>query len=225
MRYSRQEILSFIPKKFQEGLRNKYLVVVGCGGIGSPLAELLVRGGFKNLILIDNDIIDESNLNRQIFFEEDIGKYKSKTLKDYLLKIDSSANIEFIIDLVDEKNIHSICNNSDLIIDASDNFETRRLINKYCEEYNKPWLYNGAIKTEIISCLFEGRDFLFSKVFPNKIVDEKCCELGILPSTTFISAGIAFNQITKYFLNGKSDRKLIKFNSWENKFYEINLRD
>ena len=93
MRYSRQEILPFIPNNFNEIIKSKKIFVVGCGGIGSPLAQMLVRGGFTNLILIDQDLIDETNLQRQVFFEEDIGEYKAKSLKKHLLKINSKVKM------------------------------------------------------------------------------------------------------------------------------------
>ena len=136
MRYLRQEVLPFIPNNFNEVSSKLNLVLVGCGGVGSVLAELLVRGGFTNLILIDNDIVDESNLGRQIFFEEDVGKFKVFCLKNYLLKINSKANIKVFNELLDENNIYDICLNSDLIIDASDNFKIRRIINDFCEKNN-----------------------------------------------------------------------------------------
>jgi len=208
---------------FQKKISNTKIVIVGCGGIGSPLAELLIRGGFRNLTLIDNDIIDETNLQRQIFFEKDIGKLKSITLKEYLLKIDEKANISLIKNILDEKNINEICKNSNLILDATDNFETRIIINEFCEKNNKDWIYSGAIKTEIICCLFRGKYKLFSKVFPNKIKNESCCENGVLASTTFSAASIVYNQCLKYFLEIE-ENYLIKLNLWTNRLDKIKIK-
>jgi len=222
MRYSRQEVLPFIPKNFNKITKTKKIVLIGCGGIGSPLGELLVRGGFTNLILIDNDLIDETNLQRQVYFEDDVGEFKSQTLKNQLLKIDKSAKIQVLTKVIDRNNIDIICSNADLIIDATDNFETRKIINNYCIKNKKDWLFNGAIKTEIISCLFYGEYNLFSKVFRDDTKDESCCTLGVLASTTFTSASIAYNQVLKYFLNIK-ENKLIKFDIWNNRVFEIKL--
>lgn len=222
MKYSRQNILPFIPNNFDEIIKNKKIILIGCGGIGSPLAQLLIRGGFINLILVDNDLIDITNLQRQIYFKEDIGNYKSESLKKHLLKIDENSKIKVFNTFLDLTNIENICKDSDLIVDATDNFETRKIINNYCENNNKNWLYNGAIKTEIISCLFYGEDKLFLKVFKNEIKNESCCEFGVLASTTFTSASIAYNQILKYFI-GIKENKLIKFDIWQNKFFEIKL--
>lgn len=223
MRYIRQEQLKFIPKNFQKNIENKKIVLIGCGGIGSPLAELLVRGGFLNLTLIDYDKIDKTNLNRQIYFEKDIGRKKSFVLRDYLLEINENAKINVIGNEVNENNINNFCFDANLIIDATDNFEIRKLINKFSLENKKDWLYNGAVKTEVISCLFYFKENLFKKVFNSKIKNEKASDVGILPSTTFLSASLAFNQILKYFLNIK-ENKLIKLNLWTNQLFEVNLK-
>lgn len=208
---------------FQEKIKSKKIVLVGCGGIGSVLAELLIRGGFLNLTLIDNDIIDETNLQRQTFFEEDIGNSKTKALKKHLQKIDKNSKITSKLDLLSKKNIDETCKDADLIIDATDNFETRKLINEYCEKNNKDWLYNGAIKSQIITCLFRGEDRMFSKVFPKNIKNIRCCDVGVLASTTFSSASLAYNQILKYFLEVK-ENKLIKLDLWTNMISEVNLK-
>jgi len=223
MRYSRQEKLEFIHKNFQESIKNKKIVLIGCGGVGSVLGQLLVRGGFLDIVLVDNDIIDETNLQRQIFAEENIGESKSVALKENLEKIDRNVNLKVFNTIIDESNIDKICRNSGIIVDATDNFETRRLINEYCEEKEKTWLYNGAVKTEVMSCLFRGEDKLFNKIFPQNVANISCCDVGVLASTTFTSASIAYNQILKYFLGEKCD-KLIKYDLWENKVHEVKIK-
>lgn len=223
MRYIRQKQLEYIPEGFQDKIKDKKIVVVGCGGIGSPLSELLVRGGFLNLLLIDKDKIDETNLQRQIFVEKDIGKYKAKALKKRLLKINKKSNIKICLDELSNNNIKKIIGSCDLILDATDNIATRRLINKYCEKNKLDWIYNGAVKCEIMSCLFRGEEKLFDKIFPKKSKDIKAADVGILASTTFSSASLAYNQTLKYFLEIK-DNKLIKINLWENKLFEIKIK-
>lgn len=227
MKYSRQEKflknLEEFDDNFQEYIKDKKIVIVGCGGIGSVLGELLVRGGFLNLVLIDNDLIDETNIQRQNFVEKDIGHPKSKILRNRLEDINKDVDCEFILNVLDESNINQICDKCDLIIDCSDNFEIRRIINQFCENKNKVWIYNGAVKSQIMTCIFYGKDKLFSKVFSNKVSDESCCEVGVLASTTFTSASIAYNQVLKYFL-GIKENKLIKLDIWNNKLTEVNIK-
>ena len=226
MRYSRQEtflknIKNFTPN-FQNSIKNKKIIIVGCGGVGSVLAQLLVRGGFLNITLIDNDIVDETNLQRQIYFEENLGELKVNALKEILIKIDKNANIKTFQIIIDEININKIALNSDLIIDSTDNFHTRKIINNYCETNKKDWMYNGAVMDEIISGIFYGKDKIFNKIFNKKINDVSCCNVGVLASTTHICASLAYNNTLKYFLNMK-EKKLIKINLWNNKLHEINL--
>ena len=220
---SGQEKLEVIPEDFQEKIKNKKIILVGCGGVGSVLGQLLIRGGFMNLVLVDNDIVDETNLQRQLYREENIGEAKTNALKEELMSIDKNSKIKIFNTILDEYNIADICRNSQLIIDATDNFETRRAINEYCEEKEKDWLYNGAVRAEIMTCLFRGKDKLFNKVFPQNVANVSCCDVGVLASTTFTSASLAYNQILKYFLNTRNQKKLIKMNLWTNKIFEIKL--
>ncbi len=227
MRYSRQtsflNSIQNIPENFYSEIRNKKIIVVGCGGVGSLLSQMLVRGGFLNLTLVDNDIIDETNLQRQAYFEENIGEGKAEALRENLLKIDKNANIKIYQLALDENNIKKIAMNCSLIIDATDNFETRRIINDYSEDKGKDWIYNGAVKTEAMSAIFYGNDKMFSKVFPKNAANISCCEVGVLSSTTSLSASLAYNMVLKYFL-GIKENKLVKINLWNYKIYEIEIK-
>jgi len=222
MRYSRQDKISQLPTNFSQTIHKKNLIIVGCGGIGSPLSELLIRGGFLNLTIIDTDTIDETNLQRQTYTEQDINTKKTKALKKRLNAIDKKSNIKIINEKLTKTNINQICKNSDLILDCTDNFETRIIINNYCEKNKKNWIYSGAIKTEIISCLFIGEKQLFKKIFPKPIKNTSCSEVGVLASTTFASASLTYNQILKYFI-GQTESTLIKLNLWTNQIFNIKL--
>lgn len=223
MKYSRQERLFFIPETFQEEVENKKILLIGCGGVGSVLAELLVRGGFLDLIIVDNDVIDYTNLQRQNYYEIDVGKPKATTLKEHLRKVNVDCNIDARVELVSERNLPLLAKNARLVIDATDNFHTRRIINDYCEKENKDWLYNGAIKTELVCCFFYGKDKLFNKVFSQKNIEENTCDVGVLASTTFSAAAIAYNQVIRYFL-GIKEYKMIKMDIWTNKLFEVNIK-
>ncbi len=221
MRYSRQNQLTVIPNNFQTSIINKNLIIIGCGGIGSILAQMLIRGGFETLTLIDNDLIDESNLQRQLYFENDIGKSKSKTLAKYLKKINKSATIRYYETFINDNNINNLCQNSDLIIDCSDNIKTRRIINNYCLTNKKDWIYNGAVKTEFIVCPILRNTDTFDKIFANTEFDEKCSLSGVLSSSVFCCASFSYALIIKYFTNDKL--KMIKCDIYSNKFYEVDI--
>lgn len=224
MKYSRQDkILEKIDEKFKDKIKAKTITVIGCGGVGSVLCELLVRGGFLNLNLVDLDVVDETNLQRQTYFEEDLEKPKVKALKEKLEKINPKSNISIFLDKVEKNNIDKFCNNTNLIIDATDSFQTRIIINNYCEEKGIDWIYNGAIKTELVTCTFYSKDKLFKKVFPSKLKEEVACDVGVLASTTYACASLSYNQVLKYFLNIK-ENKMIKIDLWKNTFHEVKLK-
>ena len=209
-------------RSFYNNINKKQIAIVGCGGIGSPLAQLLVRGGFKNILLIDNDMIDKSNLQRQIYDYQDVGMIKSTSLKFHLEKINPNVKIELVEDILTPENIDDVLKNSEFVIDATDDFEVRRLINSYCEKTNKFWQYNAAVMSEVMTCVFDGRQKKFNKVFPKKVSNISCCEAGVLASTTFISASIAYQELLKFFIENKYNN-LIKFNIWDFKIYNLKI--
>jgi molybdopterin/thiamine biosynthesis adenylyltransferase len=223
MRGSREELVDFIPGNFNEIKKNKKLCVIGCGGVGSNLLILLARSEFRNLLVVDFDLVDDNNLSRQSFFESDIGKRKVDCIKEQIHNINEKVVIETLNSKVISDNIDKICRGCDLIVDATDNFETRRVINDYCEREKRDWLYNGAIKSEVASCIFRGEDKLFDKVFTKSVKDQNASCVGILNSTTLASASLAYNKILKYFLEVE-DYKLIKIDIWDNKLFEVNLK-
>jgi adenylyltransferase/sulfurtransferase len=225
MRYSRQDILlKTFSKNFKSSreFSNKRIVLIGCGGIGSIMADLLVRGGFSNIVLVDTDLVDETNIQRQNYYEEDIGSSKAKVLKKKLLKINSKANIVLKEKILNKNNIDDICLKSDLIVDATDNFKTRKIINEYCIKEKKDWICNGAIKNEIFCCIFHGIDNRFNKIFPKNINDESCCDVGVLSSTVHVCASISYNMILKYFMN-INEKVLIKINLWTYDIFVVKI--
>mgnify|MGYP001594733519 CR=1 FL=1 len=163
MRYIRQE--KFIGKEKHDLLRKKTVSIVGLGALGSVASELLTRAGIKKLILIDRDFLELSNLQRQSLFEEkDIGKSKAVVLKEKLNEINKDVDIISYFDNLDNENIDLI--NSDLILDCTDNLETRFLINEYSVKNKIPFIYGSAVG-DSGACRARSRDpaakFLFDR--------------------------------------------------------------
>ena len=116
--------------EIQRILKTKTVGVAGCGGLGSNCAIALARVGIGKLIIADFDIIEESNLNRQYFFYDQIGKVKSDTLKENIQEINKNINVESHNVFIEESNFHNIYKNCDLIIEAFDNTESKEMIVK-----------------------------------------------------------------------------------------------
>ncbi|MFW9988677.1 MAG: ThiF family adenylyltransferase [Candidatus Odinarchaeota archaeon] len=138
-RYSRQIISPFIGEKGQEKISKLNILQIGCGGLGSPFALYLVAAGINQLTIIDDDILDISNLQRQILYNEtQIGTEKVKSAKEALIKLNSEVKVNAHKDYIDDNSIKNYIKEKkyDFIVDCSDNFKTKFLVNKIAVENN-----------------------------------------------------------------------------------------
>ena len=154
-RFSRQLILKNIGAKGQKKILSSKVLIVGIGGLGCPAAENLVRAGIGNIGLIDDDIVNLSNIHRQsLFNSKDINKVKVIVAAKKLKEINPLTKIKIYKSRLNKNNIEKIIKNYELIIDGSDNFKTKFLINDYCKKLKKK-LVTGAISK------FDGHIFTF----------------------------------------------------------------
>ena len=155
-RFSRQLILKNIGPKGQKKILSYKVLIVGVGGLGCPAAESLVRAGIGTIGLIDDDIVNLSNIHRQsLFNSKDVKKLKVKVAANKLKEINPLTKIKTYKSRLNDKNIKNIIKNYELIIDGTDNFKTKFLINDYCIKLRKK-LITGAISK------FEGHIFTFN---------------------------------------------------------------
>ena len=206
-RYSRQIILKKIGIMGQRKLLKSSVLIVGAGGLGSPVAIYLAALGIGKIGIIDKDKVEMSNLARQILFTtNDINKTKSKTAINKLRKINPSIQLKSFNKKLTTKNINKIAKNFHLIIDGSDNFRTRFLINDYCLK-NKKILVSGAISK------FEGQIYTFNFTkknspclrcfipsMPDNIDFDNCEYEGILGTLGGIIGSIQANEVVKEIL-------------------------
>ena len=155
-RFSRQLVLKNIGPKGQKKILSSKILIVGVGGLGCPAAESLVRAGVGTIGLIDNDIVNLSNIHRQsLFSTKDIKKLKVNVAAKKLREINPLTKIKTYKSRLNEKNINNIIKGYEIIIDGSDNFKTKFLINDYCVKLKKK-LITGAISK------FDGHIFSFN---------------------------------------------------------------
>ena len=205
-RYSRQIILKKIGIIGQKQLLKSSVLIVGAGGLGSPIAIYLVALGIGNIGIIDKDIVETSNLSRQIIFSNnDIKKMKSSIAISKLKKLNPDIRFKSFQKKLTRKNINQIAKNFGVLVDGSDNFQTRFLINDYCLE-NKKILVSGAINK------FDGQvyTFNFSKkkspclrcFMPNIPInsDDNCETEGVLGTLAGIVGSIQANEVVKEIL-------------------------
>jgi molybdopterin-synthase adenylyltransferase len=207
-RFSRQIILKDIGVIGQKKILSSKVLIVGAGGLGSPVAEFLSRAGVGSLGIIDNDKVSLSNLHRQsLYNSSNIGKFKVKIAKDKIKKINPNTKVTVYKIRLNNKNFKKIINDYDYIVDGSDNFTTKFLLNDFCFKFKKI-LVTGAISK------FDGHIFTFN--FKNKNVpclrcffqeseisdDIFNCEIeGILGTVAGIVGIVQANEILKKILN------------------------
>ena len=206
-RFSRQLVLKNIGAKGQKKISSSKILIVGVGGLGCPAAENLVRAGVGTIGLIDDDIVSLSNIHRQsLFSSKDIKKLKVSVAEKKLKEINPLTKIQTYKSRLNKKNIKNIFKNYELIIDGSDNFKTKFLINDYCKKFKKK-LVTGAISK------FDGHIFTFDfkdkktaslKSFyqEKEISDDNLnCEFeGVLGTTAFIVGATQANEALKMIM-------------------------
>ncbi len=225
-RYSRQMLLKEIGKK-QEILMNCTIAVVGLGALGTNVSQLLVRAGIENLILIDNDKIEESNLQRQtLFTEKDIKKDKVLTAKQKLTEINSGAKIIACKFFLTKKNA-SLLDQADLVIDCTDNLKTRFIINEYCRKNKKTWIFSSAVKAAgYVMPIFPGGPCLecFIKENINETQLDSACTAGILNTIVASIASLAVTLAMKIILKEKVEPELYYYNIWEPELKKLKIK-
>ena len=216
IRHSRQIILKNVGIVGQKKILNSKVLIVGAGGLGCPIADLLTRSGVGQIGVVDYDKISLSNIHRQtLYTTKDVGKYKVKILKKKLNLINKEVKINIYNQKANEKNLLKIIDKYDLVVDGSDNFKTKFLLNKFSKKFRKK-LIVGAISK------FDGHVFTFDFNLKNSPC-LKCfyqtepsddilnCESeGILGSTANIVGSVQANEVLKLILGiGKNLRSKI----------------
>lgn len=228
-RYSRQVLFPGIGLEGQHKLAAARLAIVGCGATGSALASLLARAGVGTLRLIDRDFVEASNLQRQVLFDEaDAAESLPKAIAAArkISAFNSEIAVEPKVSDLTPDNIEALVDGMELILDGTDNFETRYLINDYAVKHGRPWIYTAAVgsyaatmniipgKTACLACLFPDP--------PTGIV-ETCDTAGILNSAVNAAASVAATEALKFVVHTDRLRKtLLSFDLWQNTRAEIN---
>ena len=233
-RYSRQILFRQIGEDRQKLLMNSTAVLIGCGALGTISSSYLVRAGVGQLRIIDRDYIEESNLQRQILFDEnDISENLPKAIaaQTKLQKINNKVKTEGIVTDANYSNIDELTKDADIIIDGTDNFETRFLINDFCVKNSVPWIYGACIgsrgvvmniippTTPCLRCVFETIPQIGS--FPT------CDTAGVIGPIAGIIASFQVAEAIKILTGDHAsvNKDLVEINVWETKFRQIDISE
>jgi adenylyltransferase/sulfurtransferase len=233
-RYSRQILFSGIGKEGQQRLAQSRAVIIGCGALGAMHAEMLARAGVGRLRLVDRDFIEESNLQRQIMFEErDVVERLPKAVAATarINRINSEVQAEAIVKDVNYTNVEELIEDADVLLDGTDNFEARFLINDAAVKLGKPWVYGAAVGSYGVQMTIRpGVTPCLRCVFPEMPApgtSPTCDTAGvILP----IVATIASHQVSEALkiLTGQIEKlhgSLLQFDLWQNTFTRLKLSE
>lgn len=231
-RYDRQSVLREIGPEGQKRLSASKVAIVGLGALGSVSAELFARAGIGNLFLIDRDFLELNNLQRQVLYdEEDIQKNLPKAIaaKQKLEKVNSEIKIHAEVSDLNASTVSELLGGMDLIIDGTDNFETRLLINDFSLQKKIPWVYGGAVGSEgMVYAILPGERPCLRCVFkevPSPEEVQTCDLMGILSPISHTVASIQMLAGLKILVGKKEavDSKLLTINLWTHEFRRLNV--
>jgi len=236
-RYSRQILFGEIGTDGQQRLAESLVVILGCGALGTVQAEALCRAGVGRLRIVDRDFVEESNLQRQTLFTEEDARSvipKAVAAQRRLGQINSEVRVEAFVADVNAKNIERLVQGATCILDATDNFETRFLINDAAIKHRIPWVYGAAVgsygvsmtvlpqQTPCLRCVLEK--------LPAPGSSPTCDTAGVLSPIVNVVASVQVAEALK-ILSGKPqriNRGMLCFDVWENSYRQIkisNVRD
>jgi adenylyltransferase/sulfurtransferase len=228
-RYSRQILFPGIGPEGQKKLAAASVAIVGCGATGACVSSLLARAGVGHLRIIDRDYVEPSNLQRQLLFDEaDAAESLPKAVAAARKIRAFNSDIEVQPEVADltPQNISPLLNQADLILDATDNFETRYLINDFAVKHNRPWIYAAAVASYAVTMnILPGETACLSCIFPAppQGIVETCDTAGILNAAVNLVGSIQAAEALKFFVGARNQlrRTLLSFDVWTNDHSEV----
>lgn len=231
-RYSRQILFSDIGREGQERLWRSHVLIVGCGALRASHAEMLARAGVGRVTIVDRDFVEMTNLQRQTLYKEsDAAERLPKAIaaKNRLAEINSEIELEAVVADVNNSNIESLVRGKTLVLDGSDNFQVRYLVNDACVKLGVPWIYGAAVssygttmtiipgETPCLECVFEE--------MPDPGSAPTCDTAGvIMPIISTVSAMQVAEALK--LLTGNTDalsRSLVQMDVWSNERHAIKV--
>lgn len=229
-RYSRQVLFKPVGPTGQKDLSSTSVTIVGCGALGSAIAETLTRAGIGEIHLVDRDYVELSNLQRQqLFTEEDAHQNMPKVAaaEKRLKAIRSGLRLFTYLEHLDSALMEKLAGLSSMIMDATDNFETRLLINDVSVKHNIPWIYGACVGSAgVVFPFIPGETSCFRCLLPVlPTVNETCDTVGIIPPAVQVTAALQSTEALKWITGNKESmrKKVHHFDLWENLQYDIGV--
>lgn len=230
-RYSRQELFSPIGEEGQQKIRKKHVLIIGAGALGSANAEMFVRAGVGTVTIVDRDYVDWSNLQRQqLYVESDVENNLPKAVaaKKRLEEINSEVRVKALVQDVTAEELEELVTNVNVMIDATDNFETRFIVNDIAQKYSIPWIYGACVgsyglsytilpsKTPCLSCLLQS--------IP--LGGATCDTAGIISPAVSLVVSHQVTEALKLLVEDYESLRdgLVSFDIWKNEYSCMNVQ-
>ncbi|NSL50337.1 ThiF family adenylyltransferase [Calidifontibacillus erzurumensis] len=227
-RYSRQILFSPIGEEGQQKLLNSSVLIVGMGALGTALANHLVRAGVGFVRFVDRDYVEMSNLQRQMLFDEEdvtLALPKAIAAKRKLSNINSSVQLDAIVADVSPKNIEELLDGIDIVVDGTDNFQTRFLLNDACFKKGIPFVYGGAVSSRGMSAIFVPYETPCLRCFISSSDQggQTCDTIGVISPIIDIIASLEAVEVLKFLVGDQKNRRtsLLSIDIWNNYRYEM----
>lgn len=231
-RYSRQILFPGIGKAGQEKLLGSRVLIVGCGALGASHAEMLSRAGVGHLKIVDRDFVEFTNLQRQTLFKEsDAAERLPKAIaaKTRIAEVNSEVEVEPIVADVNQSNVEQIIADADLVLDGTDNFQIRYLLNDACIKLGKTWIYGAAVssygttmtiipgETPCLRCIFEE--------MPDAGTSPTCDTAGVIMPIIATVSAVQVSEAIKLVVGDRDTLhgSLMQFDLWQNDWRKIKL--
>ncbi|MHB9863577.1 ThiF family adenylyltransferase [Streptomyces sp. YIM S03343] len=224
-RYSRQARFRGIGQAGQERLRAGRVLVVGCGALGSAAVDLLARSGVGRITIVDRDVVELSNLQRQLLFDEAdaaAGAPKAVAAAEAVRRINSEITVEPVVADVTPDNVEALVAGADVVLDGTDNLETRYVLNDACVKAGIPWIYGGAVGSGgMAMVVVPGRTQCFRCLFPVQAPAgalDTCETAGVLASAVVMVSAFQWTEAVKLLVGDREhlNPQLVYFDVWEN---------
>ena len=229
-RYSRQELFAPIGREGQRKLGKKHVLVIGAGALGTGSAEMLVRAGVGKLTIVDRDYVEWSNLQRQQLYTEADAKQripKAVAAKEHLSLINSEVEVRsFVLDVSVEE-MEQLVEDIDLIIDASDNFDIRMIMNDISQKHRIPWIYSACVGSYGISyAILPGKTPCLSCLLDEVPMGGVTCDtVGIINPAVQMVLSLQISEALKILVEDslQLSNKLVSFDLWKNQYSSIDV--
>lgn len=229
-RYEKQILIEEIGKEGQKKLVEGSVAIIGCGALGSHVANLLARAGVGKIRIVDRDFVEIDNLHRHALFDEDDAKNmmpKAIAAKEKLQKINSDVEIEAIVADVNATNVEKIIEGVDIVIDALDNMETRFLINDACIKHNVPWIHGAVIATEGFTMnILPGKTACLRCLLPSPPPPASlptCDTAGVMGGVVSVVASLEATEAIKFLAAGEMRKEAVHVDAWKGTWLPIKV--